>query len=398
MTAITPRAATTLDGQDCDGGSLDEVWAAVFAATPRERFIPERAWVDESEGDQMDCVALDRATDPERWLCAVRSDRVIVTQFDDGMTTWPRVGRRPSCSCSMPSLVAGMLGALDVRDGCHVLEIGTGTGWNAALLARRLGEDLVTTIEVDPTLAEAARAAFDSASPAPRVITGDGAASWAPNAPYDRVIVTAAVKLGRVPYAWVHQARPGAVILVPIKTDLCAGPLVRFTVNDDGTATGSVVPPRVGFMELREQRTPDTDFRYRRWDDPEADLTHTDLMPWTTLGNEAPRWALAVAMPSCRYELWKRTPGRNPDHGVAWLADPLTGSWASVVPGAHDHYDVRQHGPRRLWDEAEAACQWWKAIGEPSPRDWTFTITPDNQTIHPATPTRSEQPRRRSCS
>jgi protein-L-isoaspartate(D-aspartate) O-methyltransferase (PCMT) len=238
----------------------------------------------------MDCVALDRATDPERWLCAVRSDRVIVTQFDDGATTWPRIGRRASSSCSMPSLVAGMLGALDVRDGCHV--------------------------------ADAARAALDSASPAPRVITGDGAAGWAPNAPYDRVIVTAAVTLGRVPYAWVHQARPGAVILAPIKTDLCTGPLVRFTVSDDGTATGSVVPARVGFMELREQRTPDTDVRHRRWEDPEADLTHTDLMPWTTLGNEAPRWALAVAMPNCRYELWKRTPGRNPDHGVAWLTEP----------------------------------------------------------------------------
>jgi len=386
MTAATPRAATALGGQRCDGGSLGEAWAAVFAATPREHFIPERAWVDEAEGDQMDCVALDRATDPERWLCAVRSDRVIVTQFDDRATTWLRIGRRASSSCSMPSLVAGMLDALDVRDGCNVLEIGTGTGWNAALLARRLGEDLVTTIEVDPTLAEAARATLASTSPAPRVITADGAAGWAPNAPYDRVIVTAAVKLGRVPYAWVHQARPGAVILAPIKTDLCTGPLVRFTVSDDGTATGSVVPPRVGFMELREQRTPDTDVSHRRWDDPEADLTHTDLMPWTTLGNEAPRWALAIAMPGCRYELWKRTPGRNPDHGVAWLTDPLTGAWASIVPGVHERYDVRQHGPRRLWDEAQAAHRWWKTIGEPSPQAWEFTITPDNQTIHPTTP------------
>ena len=171
---------------------------------------------------------MDRATDPERWLSAVRSDRVIVTQFDDGASAWPRIGRRPSSSCSMPSLVAAMLDVLDVQDGCNVLEIGT--GWNAALLARRLDEDLVTTVEVDPTLAEAARAALGSAGPAPRMITGDGVAGWAPNAPYDRVIVTAAVKLGRVPYAWVRQARPAAVILAPIKTDLCAGPLVRFTV------------------------------------------------------------------------------------------------------------------------------------------------------------------------
>jgi hypothetical protein len=49
MTVTTPRAATALGGH-CDGGSLCEAWAAVFAATPREHFIPERAWVDEAEG------------------------------------------------------------------------------------------------------------------------------------------------------------------------------------------------------------------------------------------------------------------------------------------------------------------------------------------------------------
>ena len=101
----------------------------MFAATAREWFIPERTWRTRPRGgEQAQCVALDRATDPDRWLSAVRSDRVIVTQFDDGASTWPRVGRRPSCSCSMPSLVAGMLEALDVRDGCNVLEVGTGTG------------------------------------------------------------------------------------------------------------------------------------------------------------------------------------------------------------------------------------------------------------------------------
>ena len=125
MTAATPRAATALGGQRCDGGSLGEAWAAVFAATPREHFIPERAWVDEAEGDQMDCVALDRATDPERWLCAVRSDRVIVTQFDDRATTWLRIGRRASSSCSMPSLVTGMLGAVDNGTSSSLTALGT---------------------------------------------------------------------------------------------------------------------------------------------------------------------------------------------------------------------------------------------------------------------------------
>jgi hypothetical protein len=104
------------------------------------------------------------------------------------------------------------------------------------------------------------------------------------------------------------------------------------------------------------------------------------------VGGRVRRHFEGVAIPGCRYELWKRTPGRNPDHGVAWLADLLTGSWASVVPGGPGRYDVRQHGPRRLWNEAEAAYRWWKDIGEPSPQDWEFTITPDNQTVHPTVP------------
>jgi hypothetical protein len=90
-----------LGGQHYCGGNLSEASAAVFAATAREWFIPERTWVDEADGDRMECVALDRAADSDGWLSAVRSDRVIVTQFGDEASTWPRVGRQPSCSCSI---------------------------------------------------------------------------------------------------------------------------------------------------------------------------------------------------------------------------------------------------------------------------------------------------------
>lgn len=98
-------------------------------------------------------MALDRISEPARWLSAVYSDRVIVTQFDDGNTAWPEVGYRPTSSCSMPSAVLGMLDALDVCEGMRVLEIGTGTGYNAALLAQRLSDEHVTTMEVDPVVA-----------------------------------------------------------------------------------------------------------------------------------------------------------------------------------------------------------------------------------------------------
>jgi protein-L-isoaspartate O-methyltransferase len=86
-----------------------------------------------------------------------------------------------------------MLDALDARPGQSVLEIGTGTGWNAALLSRRVGErGRVVTIEVDPRLAQDARCALTNAGYDPLVITGDGTAGYSTGAPYDRVISTSA--------------------------------------------------------------------------------------------------------------------------------------------------------------------------------------------------------------
>ncbi|WP_141726977.1 methyltransferase domain-containing protein, partial [Streptomyces niveus] len=63
-------------------------------------------------------------------------------------------------SASMPSVVAAMLRDLDVSDGMRVLEIGTGTGWNAALLAHRLGSGNVVSVEIDAEVVARARAAL----------------------------------------------------------------------------------------------------------------------------------------------------------------------------------------------------------------------------------------------
>jgi hypothetical protein len=91
------------------------------------------------------------------------------------------------------------------------------------------------------------------------VVAGDGDRGLASGAPYDRVIATMSVRLGRVPYAWVEQTRPGGVIVTPVRADLASGPLVAFTVREDGTATGRTLPMGVGFMESRSQRQPIVD-------------------------------------------------------------------------------------------------------------------------------------------
>ena len=79
----------------------------------------------------------------------------------------------------MPSLMARMLEALDVRDGHRVLEIGTGTGYNAALLCHRLGACNVVSIDIDPTLIVATRKRLAGLGHHPTLVVGDGTAGAA---------------------------------------------------------------------------------------------------------------------------------------------------------------------------------------------------------------------------
>jgi protein-L-isoaspartate O-methyltransferase len=362
--------------------TTDAVVAALHAV-PRERFLPARIWVQET--DEGPYEPIDRAAEPERWMYDVyAADHAIVTQFDDGATPWPERGWRPSCSASQPSVVAGMLEALNIQPGARVLEIGTGTGYNAALLAELVGpHGHVLTVDVDAELVSAARRNLAAAGYQDRVevLVADGATALTAAGSVDRVIATAAVQLGRLPYAWVAQTRLGGIVLAPVRAELASGPLVRLQVGADGVARGHAVRMRVGFMELRAQRTLGASCAALRWDDPDAEAVRTEIDPFTALLCEAPRWAIAVSVPSCRYYLDKRTSERG--HGVAWLLDPITGSWASVVPTTprSDHYLARQSGPRRLWDEAATAYRWWNQQGQPAIETWQWTITPHRQRI-----------------
>ena len=77
----------------------------------------------------------------------------------------------------------------------------------------------------------------------------------------------------------------------------------------------------------------------------------------------------------------------DPDDGTGqlWFLDPWSGSWAShfhFTPDCSDEqFSVRQHGPRRLWDEVQAAHAWWTEQGRPDEQDWVFTVHPHRQSI-----------------
>ena len=108
-----------------------------------------------------------------------------------------------------------MLDQLEAQPGERILELGAGTGYNAALLAHLVGEGgHVTTIDVDDDLVEGARAHLAAAGfTNVEAVTRDGAVGYAEGAPYDRIIAT--VGAHGVPHAWLDQLAPGGRLLVP---------------------------------------------------------------------------------------------------------------------------------------------------------------------------------------
>ena len=120
-------------------------------------------------------------------------------------------------SASAPGVVALMLEQLDVQPGHRVLEIGAGTGYNAALLAHLVGPaGEVTTVDIDSEVVRGARECLAAAGYRDvSVFCGDGEFGYAGHAPYDRIVVTAGA--WDLPPAWVDQLAPGGRLVVPLR-------------------------------------------------------------------------------------------------------------------------------------------------------------------------------------
>ncbi|MFI9387312.1 methyltransferase domain-containing protein [Kutzneria sp. NPDC052558] len=360
-------------------GKVPSAWAAAFAAVDRGAFVPDRMWCDDEHGRLR---PVDRRTAPEQWAAAVYSDIPIATQLDDGRVDWPDTSPLVTSSASQPSVVLAMLDALDVHHGDTALEIGTGTGYNAALLAHRIGCEQVTTVELDPALADQARSSLAKAGATPNVVHADGTGGYPEHAPYDRVIATAAVLIGHVPYAWVAQTRHGGRIVTPAGTAFRNGELMALTVHH-GTATGRIVDD-AAFMRLRDQRTPLGAARLSTLVDESPATTEsvTAISPGDLVFDDDCAFAVGLLLPDVQSSVWwdDEQPGRF----EVLLFDVASDSAATAVAETSRHddrYQVRQYGPRRLWDEAEAARAWWVGHGRPGRRRFGLTVTAEHQKV-----------------
>lgn len=149
---------------------------------------------------------------------------------------------------SQPYIVAFMTEALNIAPEHRVLEVGTGSGYQAAVLAE-LAKD-VYTIEIVPELAERARNTLSSLGYRNVYIrTGNGYLGWPEHAPYDRIIVTAAPN--EVPPALLQQLKIGGVMAIPVGSLIQELRILRRTAT--GTETLRRLP--VQFVPMTDKPT-----------------------------------------------------------------------------------------------------------------------------------------------
>jgi protein-L-isoaspartate(D-aspartate) O-methyltransferase len=308
---------------------------AAFRAVPRHHFLPD--------------VALD----------LVYHDMAIPTKFEDGI---------PISSSSQPAMMAVMLAQLDLQPGQRVLEIGTGTGYNAALLATLVGErGQVVTVDIDHELAAMARMRLATAGyDAVQVIGGDGGQGYAALAPYDRIVVTAGA--WDVAPAWREQLTAAGQLVLPLSL---YGPQQSIAFARDGGELVSRSVRACGFMRLRGAfRGQETELALG----PESGLVlHCDEPPPVDAATVAawlrgPSMTLSIDVQTQRTAIWRslsltiatQLPGYCLLNATGAVAEqrtlPALFRWQTGVPSCSSIGVVSAHGLCLLsWDADPAA-------------------------------------------
>lgn len=356
MTGWTTLAAALADELTAAGKLHSPEWQAALRAVPRHELVPVHYTMDPHTGT---------------WTCAYTADDLPLVYSNTALFALPG----GLSSTSMPGLMTRMLEALDVHDGHRVLEIGTGTGYNAALLCHRLGAEHIFSVDLEARLVELARERLARLGYRPTLVATDGTNGLPEHAPYDRIIATCSVPA--VPWPWVQQTRERGLLLVDVKIGQLAGNLVLLQRRGN-SAEGRFDSTYGSFMGLR--RAGET---YQHPRPPAVAQARASAARRTTTLEVTRPWEHSVfwfyahtALPpgttfSLRGDGADRPPRntvlRAPDGSCCEVRDERDGDGTRAV---------WETGPHRLWRIIEDAHARWRTLGRPGWERFGLTVTP----------------------
>jgi len=327
-----------------------------FFAMPRHVFLDSFYERVQGEGVIWRYRTLAEMT-PEEQVEAVYRDRALTISLDTDQH------RFPASSSSQPSVMAAMLHALDVCPGHHVLEIGTGTGYNAAILAHLVGDPrLVSSVDIDTTLLERARLRIaQTVGPGMYLETRNGVLGVPEHAPFDRIEVTGAFP--EVPSALLAQLALGGRLILNVRRNLMN---IMLLVEKDqcGDITGQILPFGANFMMLYDGASPHQ--RVSVPQEPIAPVLHSDvtrLFVPSNLNHPDFGFFLQCHLPGARQLAYKQ---------FIYLEDASSGRLIQF-----EGNEVR--GDASLWQELVEAAGLFQQLGFPKCQDVTFRVDQGRQ-------------------
>jgi protein-L-isoaspartate O-methyltransferase len=232
------------------GAQLEEKYARAFATVDRGDFVPVYYGVEADARLRwpIEWTKFSRTGDgSELWAQNVySSERALVTRLSETGV--------PLVSSTDPQVMAVMIRELRPQDGDKVLEVGTGTGYNAAILSEVVGKDgAVTSVDIDEEACASAAGRLAGRTNI-HLAQADGRLGYTPNAPYDCIVVTG--NAARVEQSWLSQLTPAGRLVVHLKSAMVGG-IFAATAAGDGVISGRFLDyPEIGFIALHDSGGP----------------------------------------------------------------------------------------------------------------------------------------------
>lgn len=347
--------AAALADQVCDPRSQ---WGGPVSEVPRHQLLPN--WWEPAA---MGTWGLHHGeADEDAWMATAYADRTVVTEVaglhadhaEDGQQ--PAKYGQPTSSGTLPSLVVQMFRHARVYDGCDLLDVGTGSGYSAALAAKLLGNRHVASVDVNPYLTAAATARLADMGLTPDIMAIDATGDLPGD--YDRIVSMTSVR--PVPASWLKVLRPGGRLVTTLAN---TGLILTADKSRDGGASGRIEWDRARFMTARGGDDTGAGLRNVHL---VVDSMVEDVEPTTSpypVVNVHEAWDLLALMeidaPGTQHDYREFNAGGR----MAWMLG-ADGSWAKAIgDDRHDPARVFQGGPRRLWDMLDAHRARWLSEG-----------------------------------